>query len=619
MKILIVEDDQATSEVLHGLIETTHGSADIAGDGLAGLALAEQCEYDVIVVDVTLPKLDGISLCRQLRERGYQNSILILTANNQTSDRVQGLDAGADDYLVKPYEPAELLARIRALSRRGKVATTAQITWENMCLDASRNEVTNGDKIINLTAKEYCLLELFLHNPQRIFSRSAILDKLWDFSESPGEQTVCTHIKCVRQKLKAAQVNDPIETVHGLGYRRRSPQPTTIIPDSALDIIPAKIDRIWEKFQDKFLAQVSILDQAAILLQEQQLTTEQQTQARYAAHSLAGSLGIFGFAKGSQLAKEIENTLQSVIPISLTIAGSMAKLIAALQQELTQREPIQTPNVANSVSNLTLSNYQPAILIIDEDLVFSDRLRLEAISWELRVEVATNVSSAKQSMERYTPDVILLDLSGAASPVIDLNLLQELTQRRIPMVAFTSTNLDCRWNIDDRLALLAAGSCIFLEKTQSFAAVFSAVNSVLQRQQVLHHNRVMVVDDDPLILAKLGELLRPYGIDVVLLSDIKQFWEVLNSQCPNLLIIDLEMPDYQGTDLCKIVRSDLHWQDLPIVFLSAHQDQAQIDQAFLAGADDYLSKFTAPKTLVQNVLCRLKKGGFQPMTVSSQS
>ncbi len=613
MKILIVEDDRASSEALYELIEANHCSADIADDGLAGLALAEQYDYDMIVVDVILPKLDGVSLCRQLREIGYQNSILILTANDQTADLVQGLDAGADDYLVKPYEPAELLARMRALSRRGKVASTAQITWENLCLDATRSTVSNGDKIINLTAKEYCLLELFLYNPQRIFSRSAILDKLWDFSESPGEQTVCTHVKCVRQKLKAAGANDPIETVHGLGYRLRTPQKSAMATSPAAALIPIKTSQIWEKFQDKFLAQVTVLKQAATLLQQNSLTADQQAQARYAAHRLAGSLGIFGFANGSKLAKKIENILHSIIPISDTTTATVAKLVTDLEQELTLLAPAQP----SSSRTETPSAYQPNILIIDEDLVFADRLRQAAISWELRVEIATDFVIAQQSIEQHTPDLILLDLSKTKAPVNDLQLLQELIQRRIPVVALTNhPNLDCRWGIDDRLALLAAGSCIFLEKSQPLAALLSTVTSVLYRQQASDHNRVMVVDDDPLILAKLEELLHPYGIDLTLLSNTGQFWEVLNTKRPNLLLIDLEMPGHPGTDLCKIVRSDPHWQDLPIVFLSAHNDQTLVEQAFVAGADDYLSKFTAPKTLVHNVLCRLKKGGFQPTIAS---
>jgi DNA-binding response OmpR family regulator/HPt (histidine-containing phosphotransfer) domain-containing protein len=354
MKILIVEDDHITSQLLLELIEAHYCLADVAEDGLIGFTMAEQYEYDVIVIDVILPKLDGISLCRQLRESGYQNSILILTANDQTIDRVEGLDAGADDYLVKPYEPSELMARIRALCRRGRVAATAQINWENLCLDSTSNSVSSSDQAIRLTAKEYCLLELFLYNPQRIFSRSAIIDKLWDFTESPGEQTICTHIKCVRQKLRAAGVRDPIETVNGLGYRLRVPQEssdTKNITDqpSVRQQVAVNIVQIWEKFKDNFGGQVIVLKEANKLLVDDRLTIEQRAQARRAAHSLAGSLGIFGFRTGSQLAKKIERLWQSTTTISMAEAQLLDNLVAALQQELQQtitalKQPIVDPS-----------------------------------------------------------------------------------------------------------------------------------------------------------------------------------------------------------------------------------------------------------------------------------
>jgi DNA-binding response OmpR family regulator/HPt (histidine-containing phosphotransfer) domain-containing protein len=357
MKILIVEDDRVTSQLLYELIEAHHCSANVAEDGLAGFTMAEQCEYDVIMIDVILPKLDGISLCRQLRESGYQNSILILTANDQTIDLVEGLDAGADDYMVKPYNPMELLARMRALCRRGRVAATAQIIWENLCLDSTSNSVTSGDQTIRLTAKEYCLLELFLYNPKQIFSRSAILDKLWDFTESPGEQTVCTHIKCMRQKLRAAGVRDPIETVNGLGYRLRAPQEssnTKNITDQPSDRqkVAVKIVQIWEKFKDNFGGQVIVLKEANKLLIDDRLTIEQRDQARRAAHSLAGSLGIFGFMAGSQLAKKIESFWQSTAAISMAEAQLLDNLVAALQQELQQTITVLTEPIVDT--------YQPA-------------------------------------------------------------------------------------------------------------------------------------------------------------------------------------------------------------------------------------------------------------------
>jgi DNA-binding response OmpR family regulator len=604
MKILIVEDDRSISSVLDERIAVDHYSVDIVDDGLAGLARAQQCEYDVIVIDMTLPQLDGINLCRQLRERGYQNSILMLTATEQVIDRVQSIDAGADDYMVKPYAPEELLAKTRALSnfKRGQVATATHITWENLCLDVARNIFTTQDQDISFTAKEYCLLELLLYNPQRIFSRSAILHKLWDFSISPSQQIVGVYVENVRQKLKAAGVNDPIETVHALGYRLRAPQ-TCSVTATTEQKMTAQTNRIWEKFKDKFLAQVVILQQAAELLQQHQLTSDQQVRACQAASNLAGSLSTFGFVNASQLAKQSESILQAVVPISLSEVRLLRNLVTSLQQELSR-------NLASQASPATPA-YQPTILMIDQDLAFADRLRREAMIRGLRLEVATDFQIAKRSMEQHSPDVILLDLSCVATPASSFPLLKELTQRipHIPVVCFTKPdNLEQTLSISERLVLMTKG-CTLLEKPQPVSAVLNAINSVLQRQQSPYQYRVMVVDDNPLILTKLAELLNPHGIDVIPLNSIQRFWEVLNSNRPQLLIIDPEIPGYQDTNLCKAVRNHSQWQGLPIIALSAHDNQAQRDEAFLAGADDYLSKFIAPQTLVHHVLCHLKKSG----------
>ena len=167
-----------------------------------------------------LPRLDGISLCRKLRQENINAPILILTARDTTTDKVIGLDAGADDYLVKPFELEELSARIRALSRRGKETQALQLTHGQLCLDPSNCQVTYDGKVLTLTPKEYMILELFLRNPHRVLTRSDILDKLWDFDKSSGEGTVRTHITNLRNKLKAAGGSESlIETLYGIGYR----------------------------------------------------------------------------------------------------------------------------------------------------------------------------------------------------------------------------------------------------------------------------------------------------------------------------------------------------------------------------------------------------------------
>ncbi|HEY9838545.1 MAG TPA: response regulator transcription factor, partial [Vampirovibrionales bacterium] len=181
MKIILVEDDEPASAALSVALRKQNYSVEAAADGETALELATLLECDLILLDLVIPKLDGISLCRKLREQGYQKPILLLTAKDSPQDIVTGLDAGADDYVVKPYNLSELMARIRALLRRGAAPVTETLTWLELCLNPVSGEVTWNGQPLGVTATEYKLLELFLRNPQRVFSRSAIIDRLWSF------------------------------------------------------------------------------------------------------------------------------------------------------------------------------------------------------------------------------------------------------------------------------------------------------------------------------------------------------------------------------------------------------------------------------------------------------
>lgn len=220
MKILLVEDDQRIAEPLAEALTDQHYVVDIATDGQAGWELVKVFPYDLLLLDVMLPKLDGISLCRELRSQDCRIPILLLTAKDTITDQIMGLDAGADDYVTKPYNLQELTARIRALLRRGSYTLPPVLEWGGIRLDANTCSTTYENQPLELTPKEYRLLELFLRCGSRVLSRSMILEHLWSFEEPPGEDTVKTHIKRLRQKLRTVGApNDFVETVYGLGYR----------------------------------------------------------------------------------------------------------------------------------------------------------------------------------------------------------------------------------------------------------------------------------------------------------------------------------------------------------------------------------------------------------------
>lgn len=221
MKILLVEDDDRIASALAEALSDRHYVVETAADGRSGLELAEAFEYDLILLDLMLPELDGVSLCRQLRDLGRTTPVLMLTARDSSSDKVLGLDAGADDYVVKPFDLAELLARVRALLRRGNSQLPPVLTWEKLHLNPSTLQVQYGEIPLNLTPKEYGLVELFLRNPGRVMTRDLILDRLWSYeADIPGEDTIKVHMRRLRQKLRAAGAPpDLIETLYGIGYR----------------------------------------------------------------------------------------------------------------------------------------------------------------------------------------------------------------------------------------------------------------------------------------------------------------------------------------------------------------------------------------------------------------
>lgn len=220
MKLLVVEDDERIAEALAEDLTEQNYAVEVAYDGEAGWGLLQAFTYDLVLLDVMLPKMDGIELCQRLRANGQSMPVLMLTARDSVTDKVLGLDAGADDYVLKPCALEELSARIRALLRRGSTTAPPVLEWADLQLDPNTCEVKYHEQLLNLTPKEYSLLELFLRNQRRVFSRAQILEHLWAFEVLPEEDTVKAHIKGLRHKLKSAGASpDLIETVYGFGYR----------------------------------------------------------------------------------------------------------------------------------------------------------------------------------------------------------------------------------------------------------------------------------------------------------------------------------------------------------------------------------------------------------------
>ncbi|WP_434684727.1 response regulator [Pseudanabaena minima] len=506
MKILLVEDDDVLIAVLTKHLTDNHYIVDVVKDGEMGWTYGSTFEYDLIVLDIVLPKLDGIRLCQRFRAEGYNTPILLLTAQNASTAKVSGLDAGADDYVVKPFDFPELIARIRALLRRSNASSFPLLVWGDLLLNPSTCEVSYNNHPLTLTNKEYELLELLLRDSQHLLSADEILDRLWSSDEFPSEATVRSHIRRLRHKLvEAGAPSDFIATVHGRGYYLKAPDkaPEMEIPQQIESVTTSSLklpnansqatqqkqyleflNQLWISNKPKSLEQLEVLFQAVSKLQSGELDPQLQAQAQQTSHKLAGTLGTFGLMIAMQLASQLENLLQS--------------------QPLLKKQQLEV---------------------------------LEAL-----------VTSLQESIEN--------------THVIE----------SAPMATNTTIS----------------SSGLHLEHAQI-------------------ETKVMIVDDDVDCLRSLPKLLKPWGFKVTTLADPQDFWTVLQSVLPDVLVLDINMPQINGFEICQALRNNLDWQRLPILFLSVMTDANTQNLAFSVGADDYLCKPIVGIDLANRIHNRLQR------------
>jgi diguanylate cyclase (GGDEF)-like protein len=505
MRILLIEDDPILTDVLVNALTSQHYAVDVAMDGLTGWDYAQSTDYDLILLDVELPKLDGVSLCQRLRAEKCTVPILLITARDTSSDRVRGLDAGADDYLIKPFDLAELQARIRALLRRGQVTSEAVLRVGKLRLDPRSCQVTYEDTALELRPKEYSLLEVFLRNPARVFSRAQLVEHLWTFDDPPQEDSVKAHVKGLRQKLKAVGIADWIENVYGLGYRLKegagevtpeeesrsnSSHPSPVSDSShAKQQMQQGLEKLWQQSQRLMAERLGVIHQAMAEIAAGNLPTPLRQDARQAAHKLAGVLGMFDRPRGTEVARQIEELFLGNTPLEQADQGER---IGLLVQELDQLLEVRSSSEAG--------------------------------------------------------------LPTGASPLAQT---QPLLEQKPPTQSNSTT--------------------------------------------------VLVVDDDPVFLAALRPMLEPWGIQMVGLDTPLRFWDVLQSTAPDLLILDVNMPDTNGIELCQVVREDPEWQGLPIIFLTAHCERETVQQVYAAGADDYITKPVLAQELLTRITNRLDR------------
>jgi DNA-binding response OmpR family regulator len=567
MRILVVEDDPIISQLIETILEQQKYAVDFATDGQMGLDLSLAYEYDAILLDVSLPKKDGIGVCQQIRSQGNTVPILLLTALDSPADRARGLDAGADDYLGKPFDPQELLARIRALLRRSHQPSTPILTWGDLHLDPVSTTVTYSDKLVPVTPKEYALLELFLRNSKRVFSCDAILDHLWSYGGSPSDEAIRTHIKGLRHKLKqAGAAADTIETVYGIGYRLK--------PVSSLEV--NLLTDTWEKFKGQVLEQVAVLEQLSVRFLNRDLQSDWQEVGRGIAHSLSGSLGMFGFSLSSELARQIERLLGGRQELTLEQGQWLYSMVGALKSEL--ERPVSLPD---------LYYFDPApatdilLVSVDPDLEREIQSLTDERKWH--IQVVPTIAAAKSQLHSHLTRSILLSPAIAQQTEEVVRLLVEVGKHvpTIPVILLTDAP-----ELPSEIERF--GTCTRICPISPTEIICEIERSIDRVESTLTH--ILVVDDDLKILAILHALLIPWGFKVTTLSDPQKFWEVVPVAKPDLLILDVEMPQINGLELCQSVRERADWSHLPIIFLTARTESSLIQQVFAIGADDFVNK-----------------------------
>ncbi|MFM7325541.1 MAG: response regulator [Nodosilinea sp.] len=594
MKILLVEDDQSTRELLAFHLGLARYTVEQAEDGATALDLAVLWNYDLIMLDVNIPYLDGVSLCRQLRVQGVTTPILMLTAQAEDRDVINGLDAGADDYVTKPFEVSRVLARVRALLRRGRTAATIpSLVWGDLCLDPVQAQVSYQGQVVPLTPKEYSLLELFLRYPKRVFSRSTILDHLWTIDDSPTEGAVTNLVKDLRNRLKRAGIGENVvQTVYGLGYRlRECPQGTA---KSALSPQGSEqLEQITVRFQASLPQRLRVIEDGVRALQAGAISDQQRLVIQEEAHRLAGGLGTFGQAEASAQAGEMEQVLLLDQPLGEAEVMRLSHCLLALKQSLAHLDPAPAPP--------TSGDYRIQTLGLGPDLVADLQRSADPRGWHL--EATTDGASLGQGPGPTAMDGVLVALDQTLPLVDRLAPLRQLkaTHPSLPVVVLALQD-----SLEERVqvARLQVDCCLAPDLTAH--QILTALEGVLaggDRPEA----RVMVVDSDALDRAAIAELLTPWGLRVIELDDPQQFWQVLRQSHPDLLILAMDMPTFSGLELCQVVRQDSQYGNLPVLIATPHPNQVAVRQIFEVGGDDLIAKPVVGPELVTRVLSRIER------------
>lgn len=467
MKILSIDSDEEIIAGLTRILTTQQHIVDAVRDGEMGWTYATTFEYDAILLEIALPKLDGITLCKRMRGAGYKLPIMFLTAQDSIEAKVQGLDAGADDYLVKPFDRNELMARMRALFRRSRECEPQLLSWGDLSIDPSICEVIYDGRILDLTTKEYHLLELFVRNSYQVFSSEEIIDRLWSSDDFPAVATVRSHLRRLRHKLQAAGApSDVIDTIHGRGYYLKSPQ-SDLMPD--LTLTPELITTLQQTESEIFTrSQLLFVD-----LDPSLTTSLSELAAKYDIHTLNfANLTAASTYLATILDSPLDRQAATVVLVNLTTdwqSTAPIEFLHKIEQQLPQwtvlviaaqdRWQDRLAVVRNHghylcIAGLSIDRlftavtsliHQPTapikIMVVDDDLDWLRTLPKLLQPWRLKVTTLADPQQFGLVLQSVQPDALIL---GAKLPEISgLELCQVIRQdplwRHLPVLLLSAS------------------------------------------------------------------------------------------------------------------------------------------------------------------------------------
>jgi diguanylate cyclase (GGDEF)-like protein len=373
------------------------------------------------------------------------------------------------------------------------------------------------------------------------------------------------------------------------------PGPPERASEPVEDALFRKLDDTWRRTRSRMLLRLEVLDRAGAAWVEHRLDAGLRQQAASEAHKLAGSLGTFGSWAGSRLAFELERALEVEGGNDESQAHRFFEVASALRLEV-ERSPRLQPRGANSACRGEL---QPALLV-SPDSELTSALAERAIAWGWDWQAVRDVAQARDTLAELNPAAVLIDVDDGTAAMLDF--LSELAARTPPVTAVILTSSG---TLTDRLEVARRGGRGFFPKSLPPAEIVDAARALLDRQQSCA--QVLAVDDDPEILNALGVLLGPHGIRLTSLSDPLALWDKLEGAPPDIILLDVEMPQVSGIELCRVVRNDLRWAAIPVVFLTAFSDPDTVRRVFASGADDFVSKPIVGPELVARIKNRLER------------